>query len=71
MPQFAFGQSVEFARRSRTEANPLTTRRQMDMMADGRIMGVLGQGIGANTATTEIVVVLNWFDEVRQRVPLP
>jgi hypothetical protein len=42
----------------------------MDMMADGRIMGVLGQGIGANTATTEIVVVLNWFDEVRQRVPL-
>jgi Tol biopolymer transport system component len=70
-PGFAFGQSVEIARRGRTEANPLIERRQVDVMPDGRLIGVMSQGSISQSTNAEIVVVLNWFDEVRQRVPIP
>jgi hypothetical protein len=68
-PRFAFGPSAEFPRRGRTESNPLTSRRQVDMLPDGRVVGVMSQTAGPGPATSDIIVVLNWFDEVRQRVP--
>jgi serine/threonine-protein kinase len=68
-PRLAFGQSVEFPRRGRQEANPLTFRRQIDMMPDGRIIGVINPGAQSPALSQEFIVVLNWFQEVRQRVP--
>jgi hypothetical protein len=40
------------------------------MMPDGRVIGVINPGAQSTAPSQEIVVVLNWFDEVRQRVPL-
>ena len=70
-PEFSFGQSVEFPRRGRNEANPVFGRRQVDVMPDGRVLGVISSGAQAAPSNVEIVVVLNWLDEVRQRVPRP
>jgi Tol biopolymer transport system component len=69
-PQFSFGQSVEFPRTGRNEANPVFGRRQVDVMPDGRVIGVTSSRAPASP-NVEIVVVLNWLDEVRQRVPRP
>jgi hypothetical protein len=73
---FAFGQPAPFARRGRQEPNPLTGRRNVDIMPDGQqVVGVMSQaGLSQGPdapAFTQIIVVLNWFDELRQRVPLP
>jgi eukaryotic-like serine/threonine-protein kinase len=68
-PRFAFGQAIEFSRRARLETNPVAGRRQFDVLPDGRVIGVLSQGASAAPGGREIVVVLNWFHELRQRVP--
>ena len=41
------------------------------MMPDGRILGVVaaGQTQSAESTTPQIQVVLNWFEELKQRVP--
>jgi Tol biopolymer transport system component len=70
-PPFAFGQPMPFPRRGRAEANPLISRRQVDMMPDGRVIGVLSQAATTSADAAQIVVVLNWLDELRQRVPVP
>jgi Tol biopolymer transport system component len=68
-PRVAFGQAEDFSRAGRSEGNPGTTRRNADSMPDGEhIIGVYdGATTGAEAA--QIQVVLNWFDEVRQRAP--
>jgi hypothetical protein len=39
-------------------------------MPDGEhFVGVLG--VGGNASMAPIIVVLNWFDEIRARVPKP
>jgi dipeptidyl aminopeptidase/acylaminoacyl peptidase len=68
-PSFAFGPSVEVPRRGLVETNPFTGRRQSDMMPDGRIMGLMSPGGDGGLGSRDILVVLNWFDEVLQRVP--
>jgi Tol biopolymer transport system component len=69
-PRVAFGQPVELSRRGRAEGNPGLTRRNADSMPDGEhIVGVMSGSQGAADLRTEIIVVLNWFDEVRQRAP--
>jgi Tol biopolymer transport system component len=67
-PRVAFSQPTVFERMSRSEPNPATGRRNADMMPDGRILGVLSAGADMDTARY-VMVVLNWFDELRQRVP--
>ena len=39
-------------------------------MPDGRMLGVIyaGSAQSGNLGTPQIAVVLNWFDELRQRV---
>jgi Tol biopolymer transport system component len=71
-PQVSFSAPVEFSRIGRTEPNPATGRRAADSLPDGRIVG-----IAPNTRVTtpgappdRIVVVSNWFDELRARVPV-
>jgi hypothetical protein len=49
----------------------MISRRQVDVMPDGRVIGVLSPAASPQSANVEIIVVLNWFDEVRQRVPVP
>jgi Tol biopolymer transport system component len=71
-PRFAFGEPAPFPRAGRIEANPTVTRRQHDMMPDGeRLLGILSHQTNSPNAAAQIILVLNWFDEVRQRVPIP
>jgi len=65
-PHVTFGQEKDFPRGLRREG-PRPTRREVDSMPDGEhVIGViLG---GGESLLPQINVVLNWFDEVRQRV---
>ena len=66
-PSLSFGRSVDLPRRGRVEAPPTSNRRQADVLPDGRIVGVMAQGV--TDLTPQIVVVLNWVKELKQRVP--
>ena len=72
-PRVEFGRPEEFARVGRLEPNPSTDRRNVDAMPDGQhVIGVTSLSLGDAGASlaTQVNVVLNWFDEVRQRVPV-
>jgi Tol biopolymer transport system component len=74
-PRVEFGKPADFSRLPRTETNPSTSRRSADAMPDGEhVIGVMPTVVVANVAAaaggSQISVVLNWFDEVRQRVPV-
>ncbi|MDO8680347.1 MAG: hypothetical protein Q7R30_17650 [Acidobacteriota bacterium] len=70
-PRVAFGQATRIQRIARSEPNPGTGRRNADAMPDGEhVVGVLiGSAAQAFAFSDQIFVVLNWFDEVRQRAP--
>jgi serine/threonine-protein kinase len=66
-PHVTFGQEKDFPRGLRREG-PRPTRREVDSMPDGEhVIGVLLGG--GESLLPQINIVLNWFDEVRQRVP--
>jgi Tol biopolymer transport system component len=68
-PQLSFSPAAEFSRTGRTESNPATSRRAADSMPDGRIVGITTSSATAQSGPPDqIVVVLNWFDELRARV---
>ena len=71
--QVQFGRPVEFTRVGRSEPNPASSRRGADAMPDGdHIVGVMAPGAvqrGGAPAQQQFHVVLNWFDELRQKVP--
>jgi serine/threonine-protein kinase len=70
-PRVGFGRPVDFPRIGRSEGNPLTTRRNADPLPDGEHL--IGVSLPASSQVAggapQINVVLNWFEEVRQRVP--
>jgi serine/threonine-protein kinase len=68
-PRIAFGRPTDFSRVGRVEVSPSTSRRNVDAMPDGEhVIGVvLASGVEGNAS--QITVVLNWLDEVRQRAP--
>ena len=68
-PRFVFGRPVEIARGARLAA-VVFGRRNADVMPDGRVLGVMYAGAAqpATLGTPQIAFVLNWFDELRQRV---
>jgi len=69
-PRVAFGQPEDFSRAGRTEGNPGASRRSTDSMPDGEhIIGVYTGGATGTAELAQVQVVLNWFDEVRQRSP--
>jgi hypothetical protein len=71
-PRFAFGQPTPVPRYGRLEGNPFLGRRNSEMMPDGQhVIGVVNPILAGQYADAGIVVVLNWFDELRQRVPRP
>ena len=48
-----------------------TVARVYDMMPDGqRLIGIVASGQRQGDALTQIHVVLNWFEELKQLVPL-
>lgn len=60
----------DFSRVGRSEASPGNTRRNADSRPDGEhIIGVY-TGSRGEAEAAQIQVVLNWFDEVRQRAPM-
>ena len=66
-PHVTFGQERDFPRGLRREG-PRPTRREVDSMPDGEhVIGVMVGG--GESLLPQINIVLNWFDEVRQRVP--
>jgi Tol biopolymer transport system component len=70
-PAVAFGQEVNVPRTGRGEGPPLSSRRHVDSHPDGEhIVRITNAGAGQG-ASRQITVVLNWFDELRARVPVP
>jgi len=72
-PRVEFGRPLDFARVGRLETNPSTDRRNVDAMPDGQhVIGVtsLSQSDAGAALLQQINVVLNWTDEVRQKVPV-
>jgi Tol biopolymer transport system component len=69
----AFGNPVALPRPFIT--GPPQTRRQFDLMPDGRFLALAapGQaetGSAAGPLAPEVRLVLNWFEELKQRVPI-
>jgi serine/threonine-protein kinase len=71
-PAVTFGKPIDFSRTGRLERNPTAYRRNADSMPDGEhIIGVTsGPPTTTETPTAgrEIIVVLNWFDDVRRKM---
>jgi serine/threonine-protein kinase len=69
-PQVSFSPAVEFSRTGLIDPNPSLGRRGADALPDGRIIGVTANAQGATLDATpeQIVVVSNWFNELRARV---
>jgi Tol biopolymer transport system component len=68
-PRVTFGRPLDFPRGERREGPPRFTRREADSMPDGE--HVIGVMVASGGLPHQINVVLNWFDDVRQRVPGP
>ena len=74
-PSFSFGNPVPLPRTFPVAA-PVTPR-TFDIASDGRVIGVIsrdttasrGQAASAPQAVTEVLVVLNWFEELKVKVP--
>jgi hypothetical protein len=57
-------------RTGRSEPDPDTGRRAVDTVPDGEhVIGLTNVGTDAIAAGSQILVVLNWFDELKARVP--
>jgi eukaryotic-like serine/threonine-protein kinase len=69
-PAVTFGEPIDFPRQGRAEGSPAASRRNADSLPDGEhIIGVYTAAeVSGTVAPSSIVVVLNWFDDVRQRM---
>ena len=69
-PGFAFSAPVPIPRGAATGPGP-RGQRNYDVMPDGRMLAVIpaGETQSAGSTTQQIQVVLNWFEELRARVP--
>lgn len=70
-PTFAFGNPVPVPRP--LQLGPPSVRRAYDITRDGRFVGLIapGQTTTGAPAAAQIQVVLNWFEELKQRAPRP
>jgi serine/threonine-protein kinase len=66
-PAFRMTEPVPFTRPAGLLNGGPTTRRNLDSMADGRLVGVLPGNAEASTSRERLEVVINWFEDVRQR----
>jgi hypothetical protein len=69
-PRVTFTKPAEFPRVGRLEQNPLNNRRNTDMMPDGRVIGIADStNVSEDSYQRQIVVVLDWTEELKRRVP--
>jgi hypothetical protein len=68
-PEFGFGSPVPVPRRFglAPPANP----RPYDILPDGRIVSVDAANLAGDQASAQIQVVLNWFEELKAKLPAP
>ncbi len=67
-PRVVFGRPTLFLRGPRFEGST-ATRRNVDAMPDGEhVIGVTSTN--PLDSASQMIIVLNWFDDVRQRVPI-
>jgi hypothetical protein len=71
-PSFAFSAPVPVPRGGAIGLGP-TLQRNYDVTPDGRMLGVVaaGQTQSAGSTPQQIQIVLNWFEELKARVPVP
>jgi serine/threonine-protein kinase len=67
-PAFSFGNPVDFTRPF-IGGGP-DTMTNFDITADDRFLAVMNPGQGDLSSTPQIDLVLNWFEELKQRVPV-
>ena len=68
-PTVAFSNPTNVPRPFQT--GPPQVRRPFDMMPNGKFVALATPGqTGATLSQVEIHVVLNWFEELKQRVPV-
>ena len=69
-PTFSFGNPIAVPRPF--VSGPPQTRRPFDMTRGGKFVALAmpGQSEPGTSPTVEILVVLNWFEELKQRVPV-
>ena len=67
-PSVTFGPLVPFSRGGAVTSGP-QARRNQDVMPDGRILGVIDGGQSPLAGFPQINVVLNWFEELKAKVP--
>jgi eukaryotic-like serine/threonine-protein kinase len=68
-PTFAFGNPAPVRRPG--ALGPTQTRRSYDVMPDGRFIAIRSADTVTTADEARIDVVLNWFEELRARVPVP
>ena len=69
-PSFTFGRTVDLPG-TLMQGSRSSEVRDYDILPDGRFIGfVAGQDTSENAGKPEIRLVLNWFEELRQRVPV-
>ena len=70
LPTFAFGNPVPLPRPF--PGAPPARRRPYDITPDGKFVSAIaaGQSVSGRPAAPQIQVVLNWFEELKARVPL-
>jgi hypothetical protein len=73
MPSFSFGKSISFIVPGLMGNNG--TNRNFDVTRDGQLLAVVDNsapGVApGKQPPLQINVVLNWFEELKQRAPLP
>jgi serine/threonine-protein kinase len=70
-PDLTVGDVVQIPRAFYVTAPGIGRTRTYDVMPDGRFLGIIEEGLSpADTAGAQIQVVLNWFTELKQRVPV-
>jgi Tol biopolymer transport system component len=67
-PVFGVGSPVSIPRRFGLA--PPASPRPYDILADGRLIGVDAAGVVSDQGPLDIAVVLNWFQELRQKLPV-
>ena len=69
-PTFSFGNPAVMSAHSILNSSSLALPRRFDVAPDGRIIGTIAAAQDSSTAATpRIEVVLNWFEELKARVP--
>lgn len=71
-PTFSFGEPTVFSIAGLLSRNPAQSPRVWDIAPDGkRLIGVADatESAGSGEATQQIEVVLNWFTDLKARVP--